>query len=278
MCWYLGGNLFRKTIVLLLVMFIMAGCTGQDNAEIKTALQAVQSDLAAMQNNLVAVQSELTAVQTKVQEMENPTPTEGDYGFVLSSGIIINRAGNGQSITFPVHGISTYGDFDSFRSDWDNAGEPISTKLAWTRPDQNSDWNFYYKDKMLTTDVYMSWAPYNIVSPINSAEPNTAVQIEYGPTEAIASSQTFADESVMEASLMALDAASTFSTLLNDDYQFIFLVSNRTRGQDSYQLVVIDSLIQGPDISDDPPTAEYCQRCSGWYCKWRCWRAGHPTQ
>lgn len=269
--------MFRKLIFLLLVVFIV-GCTGHEHEETENTLEGIQSNSATMQSDLDTIQEELTAVQTKLQEMESPPSMEGDYDFVLSSGIIINPTGTDQSTTIPLHDINTYGDFDSFYADWDHPDESTSIKLAWIRSDQANDWDFYYTDKMLPATDYNSWNRYNIVSPINFDDSDTVVQIEYGSQETIVSSQTFENEKKMNGSLQALENASQLSSLLNNDYQLIFLILDRTRGLDNYQLVVIDSLTDVPDSGDDPPTAEYCQICSGLYCQWRCWQAGYQTQ
>ena len=263
--------MFRKVIFILVFMLcntiILAGCsqTEQQISNIQSTLEVIQTDI----NNLKIT--------------PEPVEMESDYDFVLGQGLAINFEGTDNSAVFPLHGISVYGVYTTFWADWELLlNTSTSIKLAWikTASETDTEWDFYYSDKMLaeTAPAPISWQPFAILAGVTFPEPDSNVHTEYGPLETIVSSKSFPNTSVMEESRLALEQASGLADLsINTTERMILLVSDRTLGQDNYQLIIIDPLVEVPDENDDPVTAEYCNICQSWLCRWRCYWYGYPT-
>ena len=277
----------------------MMGCQASNDEEARAQIAALTADLttvqadvaglntrsadlagqtAAAQGTMEALAAAPVAAETAVAA---PAPTL-EMSLRTALEVIYQDGQPPQSAFFPIDRLAFYNSYDEFKADWTNERDLQSwVKLAFLPDPTPEAWQLYYNtDVIADTATWVSpfWRSYVIKT---SWQPNPSqagivpgeTKVEQGERLTITGHTSFLAGAFMSEGLDELDAVVTANGGdLNTLSPMMFLVHERFQGRDDLVLVIIEQTFVGPDPGQDSPLQQYCSRCTGFWCRWRCWR------
>lgn len=190
-----------------------------------------------------------------------------------------------QSAFFPIDRLVFYRSLVEFQNNWagDNQKNLQSrVKLAFLADPTPDAWQLYYTTDVISDTVTWSvpsWRRYLISanwSPAagpQAAIVSAAVLVDQGEKQPINGQMAFVSSATMLESLQNLNTAvANNGGNLASFNPIMFLIHDQSQGRDDFVLAIIDDGVTDPDPRQDSATYQYCSRCQGFWCGWRCWR------
>jgi hypothetical protein len=248
-------------------------------------IATTQASTVAMQATVAALTTTTTAdTEDSIENRQNDS-----FKMALKLGIEVIHQDNDndalQSIFFPLDRLAFYPSLDDFGMDWlNNADVNRQSQLLLvflSDPSMGDAWQLYYTTDMITDTVTWespAWRTH-IVSvdwqPVSQAVAGTVevpatMMVMQGEKEMINSHAIFLPGSTIMDSLSNL--ANNNNLNLTSIDPVMFLIHDGSNGHDDFLLVLVEEGIAGPHPHHDSPSRQYCSRCRGFRCQFRCWR------
>lgn len=265
------------------ILLFAAGCQSTVDEEARAQIATLEANQEETQAALEALLSNQAAGETDAQ-----------FEMTLHTGLeVIHQDGESpQSTIFPIDRLTYYGDYLEFEEEWAVEGTEKNNSsrvhLAFLADPASDSWDLYYTTSVIPESV--TWEspalrshlvkaqwPANGQTNDESYSVPGAVSVELGSKQPINSApEKFrSDGDSMQDTLddKLGKVVEDNGGVLDDTDEIIFLIHDRSEGQDDFVLAVIDALADiAPDPNDDPPTSQYCSTCQGLWCRWRCGR------
>lgn len=249
--------------------------------------EEARAQLATLEANQAAIQAELEDVSSQVTALSNQVTTEAagaEFGMTFRIGleVIHQDSETPQRSFFPIDRLALYRSLEEFQSEWidnDDKNTNSGIHMAFLADPTPDAWQLYYTTKVITNTVTWespAWRRHRVRAQWPSGETNRlsgTVSVDLGEKQPINGHTEFLANPIMRDSVTNLQMAVTANgSDLTAANPILFLVHDRSEGQDEVVLVVIDMFADtGPDPSDDPPVGQYCSSCQGFWCWIRCW-------
>ena len=290
--WVIGG-----------LLWVMVGCqnSGGVDEEARANMTTLSADIEAVQANLdnlnarstdlaiqVAAIGATTEALVKVEAGSNEGSTvEATSNLLemsLQVAIEVTHQDDQPGTFLPIDRLTFYKSLEEFGLDWTGDKNLKSqVKLAFLANDSVDAWQLYYTNDVISDTLAWSspsWRRYLIAANwlpaagSEAANVPATLEVDQGEKQSIIGQTAFLSSLIMLEGLQNLQAAITTSGGdLATANPIVFLVHDRSQGHDDLVLAIIDNAVAvGPDPNANSPVRQYCSRCQGYWCRWRCWR------
>ncbi|MBK8128041.1 MAG: hypothetical protein KBE23_24380 [Chloroflexi bacterium] len=291
-------------LLLLGLLGGMMGCQSSGGVDEETRAQitaltadltTVQADIAGLNTRSANLAGQTAAAQGTIEALSAASVAEAtvvpeaiptlEMSLRTALEVIYQDGQPAQSAFFPLDRLVFYRSLEAFQNDWagDNQTNSQSRVKVALLTDPTADgWQLYYTTDVISDTVtwaapgwrrYLISANWSPVAGPQAAIVSAAVLVDQGETQPINGQTPFVSSRIMLESLQNLNTAVTNNGGdLTASLPIMFLIYDSTQGRDDFVLAIVDALVNNPHPRDDPATYQYCLRCQGFWCGWRCWR------
>lgn len=258
-------------------------------------LTSVQTDVASLNTRAADLAGQMAAAQGTMEALAAAPVADApavpaavptlEMSLQTALEVIYQDGQPAQSAFFPIDRLVFYRSLEAFQNDWagDNRTNLQSrVKLAFLADPTPDAWQLYYTTDVISDTVtwaapgwrrYLISANWSPAAGPQAAIVSAAVLVDQGEKQPINGQTVFVSSPVMMDSLQNLNTAVTNNGGdLASSNPIMLLIHDRSQGRDDFVLALVDNTVIGPDPRDDPATYQYCSRCQGFWCRWRCWR------